>query len=104
MNSPGIKVAADAVIQFLANQGIAALHNYPGGTIAPLLDACHRFGIKVYTSRHEQGAGYAALAQAKLTGLPGIVAVTSGPGVTNVLTPVADAFFDGVPDKSVQVT
>ena len=97
MNSPVIKVAADAVIQFLANQGIAALHNYPGGTIAPLLDACHRFGVKVYTSRHEQGAGYAAFAQAKLTGLPGIVAVTSGPGVTNVLTPVADAFFDGVP-------
>lgn len=97
MNHPAIKVAADAVIQFLASQGIYALHNYPGGTIAPLLDACGRFGIKVFTSRHEQGAGYAALAQAKLTGLPGIVAVTSGPGVTNILTPVADAFFDGIP-------
>ena len=92
-----IKVAADAVIQFLASQGIRALHNYPGGTIAPLLDACNRFGISVYTSRHEQGAGYAALAQAKLTGLPGVVAVTSGPGVTNVMTPVADAYFDGIP-------
>ncbi|MCH4293800.1 thiamine pyrophosphate-binding protein [Shewanella sp. 3B26] len=97
MNHPAIQVAADAVIHFLATQGIGSLHNYPGGTIAPLLDACNRFGIRVYTSRHEQGAGYAALAQAKLTGLPGIVAVTSGPGVTNVLTPVADAFFDGIP-------
>ncbi|MGI2259525.1 thiamine pyrophosphate-binding protein [Shewanella sp. GXUN23E] len=97
MTSPAIKVAADAVIQFLSAQGITALHNYPGGTIAPLLDACHRFNVKVYTSRHEQGAGYAALAQAKLTGLPGIVAVTSGPGVTNVLTPIADAFFDSLP-------
>ncbi|MDP5030994.1 MAG: thiamine pyrophosphate-binding protein [Paraglaciecola sp.] len=97
MSNALIKVAADAVIHFLASQGTRALHNYPGGTIAPLLDACNRFGIKVYTSRHEQGAGYAALAQAKLTGLPGVVAVTSGPGVTNVLTPVADAFFDGIP-------
>ncbi|MFV7784348.1 thiamine pyrophosphate-binding protein [Shewanella marisflavi] len=97
MNHPVIKVAADAVIQFLASQGIRSLHNYPGGTIAPLLDACGRFNVRVYTSRHEQGAGYAALAQAKLTGLPGIVAVTSGPGVTNVLTPIADAYFDGIP-------
>ncbi|QYJ88775.1 thiamine pyrophosphate-binding protein [Shewanella halotolerans] len=97
MNHPVIKVAADAVIHFLASQGIRSLHNYPGGTIAPLLDACGRFGIKVFTSKHEQGAGYAALAQAKLTGLPGVVAVTSGPGVTNVLTPVADAFFDSIP-------
>lgn len=92
-----VTTAADAVIEFLARQGIRALHNFPGGTIAPLLDACPRFGIRVYTSRHEQGAGYAALAQAKLSGLPGIVAVTSGPGVTNVLTPVADAYFDSIP-------
>lgn len=97
MTSARIHVAADAVIHFLSQMGINSLHNYPGGTIAPLLDACCRFGIRVYTSRHEQGAGYAALAQAKLTGLPGIVAVTSGPGVTNVLTPVADAFFDSIP-------
>jgi len=95
--SDNITNPADALIHFLARQGIQALHNYPGGTIAPLLDACRRFGISVYTSRHEQGAGYAALAQAKLTGKPGIVAVTSGPGVTNVLTPVADAFFDSIP-------
>ncbi|MGI2191753.1 thiamine pyrophosphate-binding protein [Shewanella baltica] len=97
MSLSPITVAADAVIEFLAHQGIYALHNYPGGTIAPLLDACKRFGIAVYTSRNEQGAGYAALAQGKLTQLPGIVAVTSGPGVTNVLTPVADAYFDGIP-------
>lgn len=92
-----IKVAADAVIHFLKTMGIETLHNYPGGAIAPLLDACTRFGIRVITSRHEQGAGYAALAQAKITGLPGIVAVTSGPGATNVITPVADAFFDSIP-------
>ncbi len=97
MSSSEIIVAADAVIAFLALKGIKAMHNYPGGTIAPMLDACKKFNIKVITSRHEQGAGYAALAQAKLTQLPGIVAVTSGPGVTNVLTPVADAFFDSIP-------
>lgn len=97
MSISPIAVVADAVIDFLAQQGIHAFHNYPGGTIAPLLDACKRFGITVYTSRNEQGAGYAALAQGKLTQLPGIVAVTSGPGVTNVLTPVADAYFDAIP-------
>lgn len=97
MSGPEMVVAADAVIDFLARKGITAFHNYPGGTIAPLLDACDRFGLKVYTSRHEQGAGYAALAQAKLSSLPGVVAVTSGPGVTNVLTAVADAYFDSIP-------
>ncbi|AAN56260.1 thiamine pyrophosphate-binding protein [Shewanella oneidensis MR-1] len=97
MSTSPITVVADAIIEFLAHQGIKAFHNYPGGTIAPLLDACKRFGVTVYTSRNEQGAGYAALAQGKLTQLPGIVAVTSGPGVTNVLTPVADAYFDGIP-------
>ncbi|MDR8524501.1 thiamine pyrophosphate-binding protein [Shewanella fidelis] len=96
MTNP-IKVAADAVIHFLHNMGVNTFHNYPGGTIAPLLDACPQFDINVITSRHEQGAGYAALAQAKLTGLPGIVGVTSGPGVTNILTPVADAYFDSIP-------
>ena len=97
MSMSPITVVADAIIEFLAHQGIKAFHNYPGGTIAPLLDACKRLGVTVYTSRNEQGAGYAALAQGKLTQLPGIVAVTSGPGVTNVLTPVADAYFDGIP-------
>ncbi|MDF0532942.1 thiamine pyrophosphate-binding protein [Shewanella sp. A32] len=97
MTQHTINVAADAVIAFLAQQGHTSLHNYPGGTIAPLLDACSRFSIKVYTSRNEQGAGYAAFAQAKISGLPGIVAVTSGPGVTNVITPVSDAYFDSVP-------
>jgi len=92
-----IHVGADSIIHFLSQMGIKVLHNFPGGTIAPLLDACHKFNIRVITSRHEQGAGYAALAQAKLTGLPGIVAVTSGPGVTNVMTSVADAYFDGIP-------
>lgn len=96
MTNP-IKVAADAIIHFLHKMGVNTFHNYPGGTIAPLLDACPNFNIEVITSRHEQGAGYAALAQAKLTGQPGIVGVTSGPGVTNILTPVADAFFDSIP-------
>jgi Thiamine pyrophosphate-requiring enzymes [acetolactate synthase, pyruvate dehydrogenase (cytochrome), glyoxylate carboligase, phosphonopyruvate decarboxylase] len=97
MNTHQISVAADAVINFLIHKGINGFHNYPGGTIAPLLDACNRFGLPVYTSRHEQGAGYAALAQARLSLLPGVVAVTSGPGVTNLLTAIADAYFDSVP-------
>lgn len=89
--------AADAILEFLSRKGINTFHNYPGGTIAPMLDACHRFNTKIFTARTEQGAGYAALAYAKLNNLPGVVAVTSGPGVTNVMTCVADAYFDSYP-------
>ncbi len=53
MSMSPITVVADAIIEFLAHQGIKAFHNYPGGTIAPLLDACKRFGVTVYTSRNE---------------------------------------------------
>jgi len=91
------ETGADYLVAFLKAQGMDVLHNYPGGTIAPILDACVREDIAIYTSRHEQGAGYAALAQSRLTQATGVVAVTSGPGVTNLVTVVADAYFDGIP-------
>ncbi|NLJ71756.1 MAG: thiamine pyrophosphate-binding protein [Syntrophomonadaceae bacterium] len=70
---------------------------YPGGTIAPIIDALNNEGIGVFCARHEQGAAYAALAVARITGCPQVVLVTSGPGVTNVLTSIADAYFDSIP-------
>ncbi|WP_332706562.1 thiamine pyrophosphate-binding protein [Plesiomonas shigelloides] len=97
MNNKLLHPAADAILEFLSRKGIDTLHNYPGGTIAPMLDACQRFNTKIFTARTEQGAGYAALAYAKLHDKPGVVAVTSGPGVTNVITCVADAYFDSYP-------
>jgi acetolactate synthase-1/2/3 large subunit len=81
----------------MAANGIKRIHIFPGGTIGPVLDIVHDWNIEIFTTRHEQAAGYAALGTAKLTGEPQVVMVTSGPGVTNVLTPVADAYFDSIP-------
>jgi len=89
----GAKILAKA----LKDLGIERVYLFPGGTIAPLLDELVHCGIEYICSRNEQGAGYAAIGAAKLTNKPQVVMVTSGPGATNVLTPVADAFYDSVP-------
>lgn len=70
---------------------------YPGGTIAPILDELYKEKIELFCTKHEQGAAYAAIAVAKLTGMPQVIMVTSGPGVTNVITPIADSYFDSIP-------
>lgn len=90
-------IGADVIVEaFLAHQ-VERLYVYPGGTIAPILDSAKRQGVEVFCGRHEQGAGYAALAAARLTHVPQVVMVTSGPGVTNVVTTVADAYYDSTP-------
>jgi acetolactate synthase-1/2/3 large subunit len=81
----------------LAAWAIPRIHLYPGGTIAPTLNAWIARGGAYVVARHEQGAGYAALAEARLSGEPRAVLVTSGPGVTNLVTVVADAWYDSVP-------
>ena len=88
---------ADAVADAIEVQGLERVFVYPGGTIAPILDQLRVRGVEMFVARHEQGAGYAALAVARLLGEPQVVMVTSGPGVTNVVTPVADAYFDSTP-------
>ncbi len=90
-------IGADAIVESFVQQELKRLFVFPGGTIAPILDIAIQRGIQIVCTRHEQGAGYAALAATRLTGRPHVVMVTSGPGVTNVVTPVADAYFDSVP-------
>jgi acetolactate synthase I/II/III large subunit len=92
-----VRVGADAVAEAFVRHGIQRIHVFPGGTIAPVFEAALARGIDIFTARHEQGAGYAALAAARLRGRPEVAMVTSGPGVTNLLTPVADAYFDSTP-------
>ena len=70
---------------------------YPGGTIAPLLNECEQINVNLVVSKNEQGAGYMALAEAQLKNKPAFVAVTSGPGATNIITPIADAYYDSIP-------
>lgn len=88
---------ADLIVDALAAHGIDRLYVYPGGTIAPILESAKRRGLAIFCSRHEQGAGYAALAAARLGNSPQVAMVTSGPGVTNIVTTVADAYFDSTP-------
>jgi len=90
-------LGSHVIASCMAANGIKRIHIFPGGTIGPVLDVVHDWNIEIFTTRHEQAAGYAALGIAKLTGKPQVVMVTSGPGVTNVLTPVADAYFDSIP-------
>lgn len=90
-------LVADWVAQYFKSQGIKNIFVYPGGTIAPIIDACLKVGIKYECFKSEQGAGYAALAYARMTGEPQVLLVTSGPGVTNAITPLADAYYDSTP-------
>jgi acetolactate synthase-1/2/3 large subunit len=91
-----LTVASWTAAQFRA-QGITRIFMYPGGTIAPLVNACLAEGIQVERFASEQGAGYAALAQARLTNQPQVFMVTSGPGLTNAISPLADAYYDSLP-------
>lgn len=89
---------AEKIVEELARRGTEYVFIYPGGTIAPILDVIKRkTTMKVVCPRNEQGAGYAALAYARLSGKPSVFIVTSGPGVTNAVTPIADAYYDNVP-------
>jgi len=90
-------LGAEIIAKTLKSVGVKRVFLFPGGTIAPLLDALVKEGIAYICTRNEQGAGYGAIGAAKVTGFPQVVMVTSGPGATNVLTPVADAYYDSVP-------
>ncbi len=89
---------ADIVIETLIEEGVEYIFGLPGGAIMEVYDALYRMGgIKHILARHEQGAGHMAEGYAKATGKVGVAMVTSGPGATNLVTPIADAYMDSVP-------
>ncbi len=90
---------ADAIILALQAEGVETLFGYPGGAIMPLYDAMYRFGTQMrhVLTRHEQGAIHAAQGFARVSGKTGVCIATSGPGATNLLTGLADAFADSTP-------
>jgi acetolactate synthase-1/2/3 large subunit len=91
-------LGADIVVDAFVRNRLKHVFIYPGGTIAPILDSIeNRTKIEIVCPRTEQGAGYAALGYARVTGKPAVFMVTSGPGVTNAVTPIADAYFDNIP-------
>jgi acetolactate synthase-1/2/3 large subunit len=89
--------AVDAVMECLKAEGVDVVFGYPGGANLPTYDAFVDAGIKHVLVRHEAGGGHAAEGYAKASGRVGVVFATSGPGATNVVTPLTDAMMDSVP-------
>ncbi len=89
---------AEIVFKCLEDQDVEFIFGYPGGAVLPIYDELKNHEtIKHILVRHEQGAGHAAEGYARSSGKPGVVLVTSGPGATNVVTALTDAYMDSVP-------
>src|SRR3954467_4372107 len=89
--------AVDAVMECLKAEGVDVVFGYPGGANLPTYDAFVDAGIRHILVRHEAGGGHAAEGYAKASGKVGVVFATSGPGATNIVTPLTDAMMDSVP-------
>ena len=89
---------AEIVFKALEDQGVEHIFGYPGGAVLPIYDELKNHKkIKHILVRHEQGAGHAAEGYARSSGKPGVLLVTSGPGATNTVTALTDAYMDSVP-------
>ena len=89
---------AEIFLESLKREGVDTIFALPGGVVLKIFDVMHQQkDIRVILTRHEQGAGLMAEGYAKATGKPGVALITSGPGMTNVITALADAYMDSVP-------
>ncbi len=107
MNRPAMQTAdetipqpmtgAQLVVKSLLAQGVDTVFGYPGGAIMPVYDALPNSGLRHLLCRHEQACAFAAAAVGRMTGKAGVCIATSGPGATNLVTGIADAYMDSVP-------
>jgi acetolactate synthase I/II/III large subunit len=88
---------AQALIKSLEMEQVEVMFGLPGGAILPVYDPIIESTIRHILVRHEQGAGHMAEGYAHATGRPGVAMVTSGPGATNIVTPLCDAYMDSIP-------
>ncbi len=88
---------AQMVVEAIKAEGIETVFGYPGGQALPLYDAIYDSGLRHILTRHEQGAVHAADGYARLSGKVGVCISTSGPGATNLITGIANAYMDSVP-------
>ncbi|GJL70634.1 MAG: acetolactate synthase [Nitrospirales bacterium] len=89
---------AEIFLEALKREGVKTMFALPGGVVLKIFDVLHQQkDIRVILTRHEQGAGFMAVGYAKAMGKPGVALITSGPGMTNVITSLADAYMDSVP-------
>ncbi|MDQ6934053.1 MAG: acetolactate synthase large subunit [Actinomycetota bacterium] len=105
LHPPAVSTAsvtgALSLVQSLEAAGVENIFGIPGGAILPAYDPLYDSGIRHILVRHEQGAGHAAQGYAAATGRVGVCMATSGPGATNLVTPIADAYMDSVPMVAV---
>ena len=95
---PKLFSGAEIVFKCLEDQDVSHIFGYPGGAVLPIYDELKNHNsVKHILVRHEQGAGHAAEGYARSTGKPGVLLVTSGPGATNAVTALTDAYMDSVP-------
>lgn len=97
--SKKVLTGSDLLIETLVDAGVDTIFGYPGGAVLPIYDALYRSeaSFKHILTRHEQGSIHAAEGYARVTGKPGVVLATSGPGATNLITGIADAMMDSLP-------
>jgi len=88
---------AEIIIKALENEGVDVVFGYPGGAVIPLYDKLYDSSIRHILVRHEQAAAHAADGYARATGKTGVVFATSGPGATNLVTGIANAYMDSIP-------
>ncbi len=88
---------ADLILEALKKENVDVIFGYPGGAVLPIYDKLYDSDILHVLPRHEQGGIHAAEGYARITGKPGVVIATSGPGATNIVTGLADAFLDSLP-------
>lgn len=88
---------AEILLQCLQREGVDTVFGYPGGAMLPIYDALYSSDIRHILARHEQGASHAADAYARVTGKVGVCLATSGPGATNLVTGIANAYMDSIP-------
>ena len=92
------KSGAQLLLEAIEREGVDTIFGYPGGAIMPVYDVLPRHpGLRHILCRHEQGCGMAAIGYARATGRTGTAFATSGPGATNLVTAIADAYLDSVP-------
>lgn len=91
--------ASDYIVEFLIKQGITDVFGYPGGMVTHLMDSLGKYDDSIHThvTYHEQGAAFAACGYAQTSGKPGVAYATSGPGATNLITGICNAYFDSIP-------
>ena len=95
---PKLFTGAEIVFKALEDQKVEYIFGYPGGAVLPIYDELKNHkSIKHILARHEQGAGHAAEGYARSSGKPGVLLVTSGPGATNAVTALTDAYMDSIP-------